>query len=287
MREKIIRKMKELVEERTRAVVTVTDITKNNGTVLIGMSVREEGKSIAPMIYLDDYLANIVAEQITVDEAVEEIVRVYKEHKDHSLVGNGFAPSKEYILDRVELKLVNKEMNLDLLGGVPHRDFLDLAVVYIVVVERSDSGCTSFLLRNEMLEAYGITQEEIEETASKNTYNAGFKKLSMEQMIGCDMGLIEEDNPIYVISNRSGHNGAGAMLFTQIFEELAEKFESDIYILPSSIHEIIAVPVIEGMEESYLRYMVCEINRTQVSVEERLSNSIYKFDREEKRVSIA
>lgn len=177
MREKIIRKMKELVEERTRAVVTVTDITKNNGTVLIGMSVREEGKSIAPMIYLDGYLANIVAEQITVDEAVEEIVRVYKEHKDDPLVGNGFAPSKEYILDRVELKLVNKEMNLDLLGGVPHRDFLDLAVVYIVVVERSDSGCTSFLLRNGMLEAYGITQEEIEETASRTHTMQGSRNL--------------------------------------------------------------------------------------------------------------
>lgn len=142
-----------------------------------------------------------------------------------------------------------------------------------------------------MAEAYGITIEEIEEAAQKNTYNAGFEKISMAQimaqMTGCDMGLSEEDNPMYVISNRNRQNGAGAMLFTQLFEDLAEKFDSDIYILPSSIHEIIAIPAMAGMEEQYMRDMVREVNSTQVAKEERLSNSIYRFDREAKRVSIA
>lgn len=174
---------------------------------------------------------------------------------------------------------------------MPHREFLDLAVMYMVVVESSDSGCASFLLRNGMLEAYGVTQEEIEEAAAKNTYNEGFEKLSMAQlmaqMTGCDMGLTEEDNPMYVISNKNRQNGARAMMFTQMFEELAEKYDSDIYILPSSIHEIIAIPAMAGMEENYLRNMVEEVNSTQVAEEERLSNSIYRFDRAEKRVSIA
>jgi len=255
------------------------------------MSVREANKNTAPVIYIDNYLAKIVAGQITAEEAADEIIRVYEENKDNTLVGDGFTPSKKYILDRVELKLVNREMNLELLKRVPHRDFLDLAVMYIVVVERNDSGCASFLLRNEMLEAYGLTQEEIEEAASKNTYSAGFEKISMAklmvQMTGCDMGVSEEDDPMYVISNRTRQNGANSMLFTQMFEDLAEKYETDLYVIPSSIHEIIAIPALDSVSESYLRDMVSEVNSTQVSVEERLSNLVYRFSREEKRMSIA
>lgn len=291
MRDEMIREIKTVVEEETGAFVTVQDVTKNNGVVLTGMSIREADKSIAPTIYIDNYLAKIACGEITAEKVAEEIVRTYEEHKDDTPVRDGFTPNREYILDRVEFKLVNREMNLQLLRGVPHREFLDLAVVYIVVVESSNSGCASFLLKNGMLESYGITQEEIEDAAAKNTYNAGFEKISMAkimaQMTGCDMGLSEEDNQMYVISNRTRQNGARAMMFTQMFEDMAEQFDSDIYILPSSIHEVIAIPAIVGMEESYLRDMVREVNATQVSQEERLSNSVYKFSREDKRVSIA
>lgn len=117
MRDEMIREIKEVVEERTGAVVMVQDVTKNNGMVLTGMSVREEGKSIAPTVYIDNYLTKIVCGELTVDEAADEVVRIYEEHKNDSPVGDGFAPSREYILERVEMKLINKEMNLELLGG--------------------------------------------------------------------------------------------------------------------------------------------------------------------------
>ncbi len=291
MREQIIREISGLVKERTGAFVSVINVTKNNGIILTGMCVIEADKNVAPTIYIDRCIEEVLTQNITVEDAVNEIVRIYEKHKDENPISKGFALNKDYILGKVEFKLVNKEMNKELLEEVPHREFLDLAVMYVVVVERDENGVASFLVRNEMLEAYGLTMEELEEAAVKNTYNAGFEKTSMTQimaqMTGCDMGLSEEDNPMYIISNRARYNGANAMLFTQMFEDLAEKYESDLFILPSSIHEVLAIPVMAGMSENYLRGIVNEVNSTQVSMEERLSNSVYKFIRKEKKMGIA
>ncbi len=291
MREQIIKEISGLVKERTGAFVSVRNVTKNNGIILTGMCVIEADKNVGPTIYIDRCIEEVLTQKITVEDAVDEIVRIYEEHKDENPISKGFTPDKDYVLSKVEFKLVNKEMNKGLLEEVPHREFLDLAVIYVVIVERDENEVASFLVRNEMLEAYGLTQEELEEAAVKNTYNAGFEKTSMgkimAQMTGCDMGLSEEDDPMYVISNRAKQNGANVMLFTQMFEDLAEKYKSDLFILPSSIHEVLAIPATVGMSENYLRDMVNEVNSTQVSVEERLSNSVYKFIREEKKMSIA
>lgn len=291
MREEMISEISDLVKERTGAFVSVRNVIKNNGMILTGMSIREADKDIAPTIYIDRCIEEVLARKITVEDLVDEIVRIYEEHKDKNPISKGFAPDKDYILGRVELKLVNKGMNKELLREVPHRDFLDLAVMYIVVVEGGDNVYASFLIRNEILEAYGITQEELEEAAAKNTYNTGFEMISMaqimKQLTGCDMGMTEEDNPMYVISNRARQNGANAMLFRQLFVDLSNKLESDLFIIPSSIHEVIAVPTMANLQESDLVNMVREINNTQVSLEERLSYSVYKFSREGKKMSIA
>ena len=59
---------------------------------------------------------------------------------------------------------------------------------------------------------------------------------------------------------------------------VAEKVGGDFYILPSSVHELLVIPRDAGMEISELEKMVCEVNATQVSVEERLSDHVYAYD---------
>ena len=48
--------------------------------------------------------------------------------------------------------------------------------------------------------------------------------------------------------------------------------ESDLYILPSSVHEVIAVSSDMGSPEM-LAQMVVEVNMQEVSLDERLSKS--------------
>ena len=76
------------------------------------------------------------------------------------------------------------------------------------------------------------------------------------------------------------------MLFAGEFSGLAQELGSDLYILPSSIHEILLLPVSAGKPEE-LAEIVKEVNRTQVQPEERLSDSVYLYDRKSGEIRIA
>ena len=60
---------------------------------------------------------------------------------------------------------------------------------------------------------------------------------------------------------------------------MAEKIGSDLYILPSSIHEVIAVSTDFGSPDE-LAEMVYEINMDQVDINDRLSNQVYCYDKD-------
>ena len=76
------------------------------------------------------------------------------------------------------------------------------------------------------------------------------------------------------------------MLFPEIFKKISDVYESDLYILPSSLHEVIALPKIEN-NALELKEMVIEVNSTIVKKEERLSDSVYCYLREKEVVEIA
>ena len=85
---------------------------------------------------------------------------------------------------------------------------------------------------------------------------------------------IPPEQTMWVISNEKGINGAASMLYENELHELAESLESDLYILPSSVHEVIAVSSDMGSPEM-LAQMVVEVNMQEVSLDERLSNQVY------------
>lgn len=91
---------------------------------------------------------------------------------------------------------------------------------------------------------------------------------------------------MYVISNDRGINGAISMLYEDQLHTLAEQLGTDLYILPSSIHETIAVSVELGEPEE-LAQMVAEINMDQVALHERLSNQVYHYDKDLRVLTMA
>ena len=91
---------------------------------------------------------------------------------------------------------------------------------------------------------------------------------------------------MYVISNSTGINGAVSMLYENELHKLANQMEDDLYVLPSSIHEVIAVPASMG-NPNELAEMVSEINMNQVALEERLSNQVYHYDKDLRKLSLA
>ena len=91
---------------------------------------------------------------------------------------------------------------------------------------------------------------------------------------------------MYVMTNRRKINGAAEILFPENLDKLASILHSDIYIIPSSTHEVIAISS-NGHSADELQEMVNDINMNQVDLEDRLSNEVYHYDRNKRELTIA
>lgn len=182
---------------------------------------------------------------------------------------------------------MNAEKNADRLAGAPFRKLLDLAALYRVVVNASADGSASFILTNKMMAVSGIDIEELDQAAIRNTQNKGFSVRTMqevmsEMMAGMPKDMLEVTSSgpaMYVLTNHSGINGANILLFNEQLAKVAEKVKDDLFILPSSIHEVLAVPAGQ-MDTSNLKDMVQNVNETEVSPDEILGYEVYRYRRE-------
>ena len=93
--------------------------------------------------------------------------------------------------------------------------------------------------------------------------------------------------PMYVCTNTMKLNGAGTILYTGLLQEFADRVGSDVFILPSSIHEMILIPANEYCDVDYLKDMVRTVNATEVAPEEILSDNVYYYNRLTDRVELA
>jgi hypothetical protein len=203
--------------------------------------------------------------------------------------------SKDYVFENVFISLVNRNMNEGMLAESPYMDIEgmpELAGVYSVIVEMNDEGYSSMRLKNSYMEDIGITAEDIAEIALENTKRIFPTRIKpMEEMLQLgfpgdesDEKIPDSDLGMYVITNSRYTNGAVGVLDKESVSELADKLDSNIMLVPSSTHEFIAVAdgiiPAEAMSE-----MVQEINRDVVSLNERLSDNVFVFDRDTREYS--
>ena len=86
--------------------------------------------------------------------------------------------------------------------------------------------------------------------------------------------------PMYVLTNKQKVNGAACMLYPDLIRQFSDRFGKNLFIIPSSVHELLLLPADHKDEASEIRCMIREINDTQVRVEEILSYSLYFYDRQ-------
>ncbi len=292
MREEFLNKIVEAIKEKvgTECKVLLRKVKKNNGLVLQAIEIWEPGASETAEIYIDSLLDRVEAYEIGLDEAAREVIRINKELYNNEFTDMVKRIDKRYVLANVTYQLVNKEKNRERLSDMHYRDFLDLAVVYRVIVAENGSETCSFAVKNVICKKYGISGDELESAARRNTEGKGFQMWPIASIIAEAAGVQEEDCegniPMWVFSNDRRHDGAAVMLYEGYFDILACRIESDLYIIPSSIHEVIAVPD-NGMDKDELRAIVRMINSSEVPEDEVLSENVYRYCRKEKSLVIA
>jgi hypothetical protein len=92
---------------------------------------------------------------------------------------------------------------------------------------------------------------------------------------------------MYVCTNVNKCNGAGVIFYKDFLKNISEKVGTDLYIIPSSIHEVIIVPANDKIDSELLKSMVPEVNETEVTVTEVLSNHVYLYKKTENTIIFA
>lgn len=247
-------------------------------------------KNATPTLYVND-----LYEKYKKTGDYEEVARMAAETMEYGIKSFN-SQIKEECLDTSKLKdkvffsLINAEQNRELLNTVLHREFEDLAIVYRWNIGAGSDGVYTNLVDNDLAKKEGLTENDLYNAANKNTKELfpvlvknmnefiseimfGDSELSgeMEEEFKEVMMETQDERSMYVITNESKLFGATSMLYEETLYELAEKIGSDLYILPSSIHEVIAVSADFGSPDEWAE-MVYEINMDQVDINDRLSN---------------
>lgn len=296
MREAIVKELVGAVKEMAGNGYSVTaqETTKNNGVKMLGIEIRKPEETVVPRLYVDGIVDRVEDGFMTVEDAAKKVFEMYQNSETPEIEMNvEKLIDRKFILDHVEYQLVNAERNAEKLKDIPGKKIADLVAIYRVVVSAGEDGMMSYVLTKAILDRSGINFEELDEAAKKNTEKSGFSVRTMNEVMCELMGVnpgpeIEEpDGPqMYIPTNARKLHGANIMLYKEYLEIAAEKMNGDFYIIPSSIHELIAVSVsAQGLEE--LRGMVKEVNDNQLAPEEILGYEVYRYNRETGEVEVA
>ena len=184
------------------------------------------------------------------------------------------------------VKLVNTERNESLVEQSISKEFLDLSAVVRVVLKMDKEGMASMALSKGDAEILGMTEEEIYAAALANTLRLFPPKLMnlgryVEMSIGAELPLGEDEVTTYILTNQKEVDGAIYFMSPEVVGAIAEALEDDLYILPSSVNEVLLVRASEledGVDK--LKEMVRDANETVVAEKDILSYNVYHYDKE-------
>ena len=279
--------------------VSLQKVLKNNGVVRCGLVLCKGEHNVVPTIYLEPFF-RVYKDGTDIEEIVGEILEAYESAPDEDL-DMAFFRDFSMVKDKLCMKLVNREANAEFLEKVPYRSFLDLAVVYYVDYYDPGLGAGTIQVYNSHMEMWGVTEKELWEAASINTPERKPGKIeSIENVLAeISAGQGNDDSarscsniekspvPMLVITNAERVYGAAVILYSGMLKQAADQIDSDLFILPSSRHEVLAVPVVEEGDAAALKKMVMEVNKKELQPEDILSYNIFIYRREQDRLEIA
>lgn len=280
--------MQEKINEVIRSIqyllpnveVITQQVSKNNDIIKTGVMLKSRDNNIAPVFYIDD----LIERGWNADEIAVYICKSYQKNDGEELqYVTALMTDYERISEMFIVQLINRKMNESVLMDIPYMPFLeDLAVIVLVDLEKNLRKCATIKVTNRMLELWNVSFEEV--------YHKAYLNLTKEQAVvksiaeilsdmGCDDVDGLENIPMYIMTNETKVHGATMILRESLLQDLTRKFDSDLMILPSSLHEVIIVPTksLFPFSEREMNKMVQEVNQTQVDDIDILSDHVYLY----------
>lgn len=277
---------KEVEEEKT---VSIHTNVKNNGVRRSGIMISEKGINISPTIYLEEYFHQFRM-GYPLEQIAKDIVGLYEKIRFQNSWEDGEkVKDYEFVKDKIIYRLIGREENQELLKEIPYKSYLDLAIIYYVLLEVDEYGMASMMVRAEHMDMWKVTEEDLYYRASKNTqellpYEFAPMRTVIEELPTWDgRGT---GRKMYILSNEMRSYGAAALIYPDCLRKIAGVVGENFFVIPSSVHETIIVAESEAPGREELGSMIEEINETQVEAEEVLSDRAYYYDRESGKLAL-
>lgn len=283
--------------------VDLGNLRNTAGFFMQGLVLRKKG---APVSLTVEVPAWAIRSEETVGEAADLILSLF--HKEYSL-NKGIWNPKDFatVKHRVAQRIISTRENKKLLEEVPHVDFLDWSIVSYLYLTDEEENTWTALIRWEHLRFWGITEQHIWELARDNTPNLlpasirhisewedshpgrNNKETEREALARRDR-LAEESRvvlPLYLLSSKQGLYGASCLLYDNLLRHFCEEKGYDsLLILPLSVHEVLLMPEEKEFYAVYLKNAVMRGLYRENRREERLTDSLYRYENEKGRITI-
>lgn len=273
----------------------VREVRKNNGIFLHGLLILSKGQTVAPTIYLEHFLEDYES-GLPFEDVVDRLLAVYRRDAPPEKIEMDFFRTFENVRDRICYRLIGRKGNGELLKEIPYIEFLDLAICFYYAYHGEKLGDGTVLIYNSHMEMWETNAMELFGLAGRNTRRLfPWECRELEEILEEDLdsgdGAMTEGPmdapygiPMKVLTNRKRTHGAACILYPGVLDKMARRIGSDFFILPSSLHEVILLPDKGNEDSEVLKGIIREVNSTQVAPEEVLSDTLYRYDRAEKRV---
>lgn len=282
------------------AKVGVEQFTKNNDQVFTGITVQMNDSGASLVVYLEGYYLKYIS-GVSLADILSDMAEACGSRNIPSIDIKDVT-DLDNVADNILCKVINAERNKEYLKDKPHKIIEDLAVIYYIDLGETDdhNARLTVTITNSLFAQYYLNINELHRIALFNMWKSGIEFRSMHDMLidlarakGVSLPDELEDDvsgvpQMFVLSANNRFNGAAAILREQTMEEISDSFGGhDFVVIPSSVHEVIILPIDEsneGYDKDMLNSMVCDVNENEVAETEYLSDHVYIYKADEKKL---
>lgn len=280
--------------------IEIHNVIKNNSLELEGMVLSGNKKEVSPNFYLQEYYKEYL-QGTGIEDIAGLMYNKYTELKNMDY--GSFDLDIENCEDKIVCRLVSFGKNSRLLEEIPYIPFLDLAIIFYCLVIENGDGIGSIRITNSIMDDWGMTTKMLYKTAIRNTEKIFPKvfcplKIMLKSMLEnggtvitgmkdtVNKCILQEEDAPFILTNERGINGAAVILYPGCLKEIGEIMGMDLYVLPSSIHELLVIPDDGQVYTHELKNMIHEVNESCVVAEEVLSDQLYHYSTEKNIIEI-
>ena len=280
--------------------VVIDHSVKQNDVKLTGLRLAGERINLSPLVYLDGAYEAFV-HGAPYEELLHRVVDTFQIEASTREMNTGFLQDFETVKEGLFIRVSDSKSNREWLQDKVYHEDGDLAYSYHCRVDVLPDMYTTLPVTPTLLEVWGVTAEEVRGIAENNLRKEPVVFHQIYDVIMSMASKLEPDNlyeipqidlshhldSLYMLKTESDFYGARVLMRDDVMEEIGRRFGENYYILPSSQHEVILLPISCELESDILENMVKEINQMEVEPGDRLSDTLFFYDREGQRIMAA